>query len=124
MISFLELDTLILDICVPHPILIKLLENHTLHSIISLNMYYISYIWYYTGADPDLQIRGGGGGSHPDPEIRGVLVSKKFFFGLSGLIPLDLPLVPLIQDTLIAHQSILNKGLILYLSTKMITSVM
>ena len=22
-------------------------------------------------ADPDLQIRGGGGGGHPDPEIRG-----------------------------------------------------
>ena len=32
-------------------------------------------------ADPDLQIRGGGGGSgHPDPEIIGVGRSKKNFF--------------------------------------------
>ena len=34
---------------------------------------------------PDLQIRGGGGrGGHPDPEIKGGAVSKKFFqpFGL------------------------------------------
>ena len=30
-------------------------------------------------ADPDLQIRGGGG--HPDPEIRGV---KSIFFGLQA----------------------------------------
>ena len=29
-------------------------------------------------ADPDLQIRRGGGG-HPDPEIRGSPVSKNFF---------------------------------------------
>ena len=29
-------------------------------------------------ADPDLQIRGGGGG-HPDPEIRGGPASKKMF---------------------------------------------
>ena len=39
-------------------------------------------------ADPDLQIRGGGGlgaGSHPDPEIREGTVSPKIFFG-----PLDL----------------------------------
>ena len=37
--------------------------------------------------DPDLHIgeRGGGGG-HPDPEIRGGAVSKKFFFCPSGLI--------------------------------------
>ena len=38
-----------------------------------------------TVADPDLQIRGGGGGvggSHPDSEIRGG-VSKMFFFGSS-----------------------------------------
>ena len=35
-------------------------------------------------ADPDLQIRGGGGG-HPDPEIRGMGRSKKkFFLGPSG----------------------------------------
>ena len=30
-------------------------------------------------ADPDLQIRGGGGG-HPDPDIRGMGRSKKIFF--------------------------------------------
>ena len=54
--------------------------------------------------DPDLPIRGGGGG-HPDPEIIGVERSKKIFFGPSGhsLVqkyggraprapPLDLPL--------------------------------
>ena len=34
-------------------------------------------------ADSDLQIRGGGGG-HPDPEIRGAVL-KTFFFDLSGL---------------------------------------
>ena len=40
-------------------------------------------------ADPGLQIRGGGRwGGHPDPEIRagGGAVSKKIFFGPSGLI--------------------------------------
>ena len=31
-------------------------------------------------ADQDLQIRGGGGGGHPDPEIRGGLASKKHVF--------------------------------------------
>ena len=36
----------------------------------------------YSVADPDLQIRGGGGG-HPDPEIRGGPVN---FFWPSGLI--------------------------------------
>ena len=37
-------------------------------------------------ADPDLQIReGGGGGGHPDPEIRGAQSRKNFFFGSSGL---------------------------------------
>ena len=31
-------------------------------------------------ADPDLQIRGGGGGGHPDPDIReGGGLQKKFF---------------------------------------------
>ena len=35
----------------------------------------------YSVADPDLQIRGGGG--HPDPEIRGGPVN---FFWPSGLI--------------------------------------
>ena len=27
--------------------------------------------WSIAVADPDLQIRGGGRGGHPDPEIRG-----------------------------------------------------
>ena len=41
---------------------------------------------YNTVANPDLQIGGGGGGVHPDPEIRGGPVLKKFFFfGPSGL---------------------------------------
>lgn len=49
---------------------------------------------YWTVADSDLQLRGGGGagarGGHPDPEIRGEEPSlkKKFVFG-----PLDLSLV-------------------------------
>ena len=40
-------------------------------------------------ADPDLQIRWGGGGGwagHPDPEIRGGANLPKIFFGLSCLI--------------------------------------
>ena len=37
-------------------------------------------------ADPDLQIRWGGGGGHPDSEIRGGTVSKKVFFGPTSLI--------------------------------------
>ena len=54
--------------------------------------------------DPDLQIRGGGGGSHPDPEIREAPVLKKHFSALQasvwsknkglgggGAAPLDLP---------------------------------
>ena len=36
-----------------------------------------------TVVDPDLQISGGGG--HPDPEIRGGAVSKKFVSGPAGL---------------------------------------
>ena len=36
-------------------------------------------------ADPDLQIRRGGGG-HADPEIMESRPQKKFFFGPSGLI--------------------------------------
>ena len=36
--------------------------------------------WNPSVADPDLQIRGGGGGGHPDPEIsRGAQSPKKFF---------------------------------------------
>ena len=34
---------------------------------------------FITVADPDLQIRGGGGGQ-PDSDIRGCLVAPKFFF--------------------------------------------
>ena len=34
--------------------------------------------------DPDLQIRGGGGGGHPDPEIWGGGQSQKFFFSPFG----------------------------------------
>ena len=36
--------------------------------------------------DPDLQIRGGEGGGHPDPEIRGRPVLAKNLFLHSGLI--------------------------------------
>ena len=43
---------------------------------------------YSSVADPDLQIRAGGG--HPDPEIRGWGgggdLQKKIFFSPSGLI--------------------------------------
>ena len=42
-------------------------------------------------ADPDLQIKGKGGGrvggeggGHPDSEIRGATVSKRIFFGPLG----------------------------------------
>ena len=35
---------------------------------------------YRTVADPDLQIRGGGGGGHPGPEIRGGTGLPKNFF--------------------------------------------
>ena len=48
------------------------------------------------GSHPDLQIRGGGGGggSHPDPEIRGSFEPQ---FGLkirgAWAPPLDLPMV-------------------------------
>ena len=42
---------------------------------------------YCTVADPDLQIRGGGGGpGHPDSEIRRGAGLKNIFFGPSGLI--------------------------------------
>ena len=33
----------------------------------------------YAMGDPDLQIKGGGGSSHPDPEIRSGQSPKKFF---------------------------------------------
>ena len=33
-------------------------------------------------ADPDLQIRGGGGGGQPDPEIRGGPAEKKMLSAL------------------------------------------
>ena len=39
-----------------------------------------------TVADADLEISGvGGGGGHPDPEIRGTPGLKKKLFGSSGL---------------------------------------
>ena len=48
-------------------------------------------------ADPDLQIRGGGGGrGHPDPEIM-VGDLKKFFFNLSGLSVVQKPNVKLVS---------------------------
>lgn len=39
-------------------------------------------------ADPDLKIRGlgGGRGGHPDPDTRGEVVSKKFFSALRTLV--------------------------------------
>ena len=40
----------------------------------------------YVVADSDLQIRGGEGGDHPDPDIRGGGWPQKIFFGPSGLI--------------------------------------
>ena len=44
----------------------------------------------HTVADPDLQIRGGGGGKggHPDPEIRGEggWSPKKFFSALQASV--------------------------------------
>ena len=43
---------------------------------------------HYAVADPDLQIRGRGGGSHPDPEIRGggSGLKKKFFSALRASV--------------------------------------
>ena len=37
-------------------------------------------------ADPDIQIRGGGGYSHPDPEISGKPGLKKTFFVFLSLV--------------------------------------
>ena len=60
-------------------------------------------------ADPDLQIRGGGGG-HPDPEIRGGPASKKMFSAVrasfssenkGGWPPWVPPLVPPLHTALI-----------------------
>ena len=52
----------------------------------------------YTVTDPDLQIRGGGGGGNPDPEIRGVGWSPKNVWsknkgGAPRAPPLDPPLL-------------------------------
>ena len=56
-------------------------------------LFYISkglFMFYHVLSsvpDPDLEIGGrGGGGGHPDPELRGggEAVSKMFFFGPSG----------------------------------------
>ena len=42
---------------------------------------------HYTVKDPDLQIRRGAGGSHPDPEIRGGSgLEKKFFSALRASV--------------------------------------
>ena len=38
----------------------------------------------YVVADPDLQIRMGGGGGHSNPEIRGGWYQTKFFFSVSS----------------------------------------
>ena len=40
---------------------------------------------YKAVADPDLQIRGGGG-SHPDPEFRGGPGLKEFFSALRASV--------------------------------------
>ena len=47
----------------------------------------LGYLGEWSVADPDLQIRGGGGGraSHPDPERTEGPILKKKFLGLSGL---------------------------------------
>ena len=44
----------------------------------------VSRPWVVRGRSRPSDEGQGGGGGHPDPEIRGV-VSKKLFFGLSGL---------------------------------------
>ena len=68
-------------------------KNHSFH-------YPVFFPSVCTVADPDLQIRGGGG--YPDPEIRGGPGLPKNFFGPLGLIlvkkwgvgsPLDPPLL-------------------------------
>ena len=42
----------------------------------------------HTVADPDLQIRGGGGGGHPDPEVfRPVWSKNKGEAGPPGHLP-------------------------------------
>ena len=50
-----------------------------------------------TVPDPDLQIRGErGGGSHPDPEIKGGLASKKMSLPLKNMVlPLKNMVLPL-----------------------------
>ena len=52
-------------------------------SIYSLFHFYLKNLWAM--ADPDLQVRVGGGGRHPDSGITGA-GSKNNFFGPSGLI--------------------------------------
>ena len=41
-------------------------------------LYSSTFTWYYSVADADLHI--GGGGGHPDPEMAGGAASKNFFF--------------------------------------------
>jgi len=44
---------------------------------------YFKIVHSITVADPDLRIRGGGGG-HPDPGVRGRPGLQRDFFGPSG----------------------------------------
>ena len=59
-------------------------------------------------ADPDRQIRRGGGGGHPDPEIRGEAVSKKTFLRRQAprAHPLDLPLSVLAVVSVVAVRAV------------------
>ena len=73
---------------------------------------YVAAVHYVAVADPDIHIRGGGGGrgvgGHPDPEIREMPGLQKKFFQ-SGLKirggqaprapPLDLPLCRFAQPS-------------------------
>ena len=61
-------------------------------------------------ADPDLQIRGGGGGSHPEPEMRaegegGWSLGPQFGLNIRGGKP---PLVPPLDPPLLLHGPTVN----------------
>ena len=50
-------------------------------------------MWSFTVnavADPDLQIRVGRGGGHPDPEVRGGRSQKNFFSSLRASVSLKI----------------------------------
>ena len=55
--------------------------------VVSLRVKKCRFLSHLAVADPDLQMRWGGGDGHPDPEpeIRGGAVSKKIFFTPLGL---------------------------------------